>query len=183
MIGFWIFFILLLTGLGFLIPWWIKTYNRFVYWYVRAQQQWATIAVTMQKRVDNLVPIAEATKQYDMHEHSTLKDVITARMPASEPDFRTENVNLKALLERYPELKADKMHTTLIARTSELEDQLNQSRVAYNYSAQRYNVLINSFPNIIVASFHHFKELKYLSCQSREDYSPERIGEVFENEG
>lgn len=179
MLGFWIFFILLLTGIGFLIPWWIKAYNRIAYWGIRSQQQWSTIAITMQKRVDNLVPLAEETKQYDMHEHSTLKDVITARMPKSEPDFRTENVNFKALLERYPEIKADQIHLILMSRTSEIEDQLSQSRVAYNYSAQRYNALIKIFPNNIVATVHHFQPRLYLSFKTQELYTPERISEVF----
>ncbi len=177
--GFLIFFLVLIVVLIPVIYYWVKAYNQFIYWGVRAQQEKENISILLQKRTDNLLAITEMVKRYDIHEHSTLQDVIKERGTNEEPSLKTENNVIKALVEQYPTLKADQLHATLMARTSQVEDQLNQIRVAYNFSAQRYNRYLQLFPQNLVAAIHHFNILPYLAFEKQAEYTPENITKMF----
>ncbi len=162
-----LFVVLIIWG----IPWWIRTYNEFKYLLTRAEREFASIDAVIQRRWDNLHALSQIMKSYDSHEHTTLKEVVEARKP------QQSNGYVNALLEQYPDLKANEMYSTLMDMDSKLESQLTQVRLAYNYSSQRYNELMRTFPYNIVASTHNFEELEYLKFKT-ETYLPKAI---FEN--
>ena len=86
-------------------------------------------------------------------------------------------MKLQAVFEKYPDLKADKMHISLMERDSRVERRLRKTRLAYNHVAQQYNERVNIFPRNVVARVHHFTKLDYLTFEGQETYDAKEIFE------
>lgn len=162
---------------------WIKIYNRLQYWYTRSQRHFADVAVVLQLRFDNIHALTQIAEKYKMHEYLTLKAVIEARSKwSTELNENTQRVSdieynynkLHALLERYPDLKANQLYTSLMERDTKIENQLRQTRISFNFDAQRYNEITRCFPQNIVAATHNFRELYYLIIPKKL-YEPTKI--------
>jgi LemA protein len=180
--------IILIIVIALSIRGWIIIFNKFQYWINKAQRSFADIDVIMQERLDNIHALAQIVKKYDIHEYKALKDVIEARSRWSKDAGLNEKVKLasqiensyfklQAIFEKYPDLKADKLHKSLMARDSKIESRLRKTRLAYNRVAQQYNQRIRTFPRNVVARVHNFKPLTYLGFPEQEHYEPKEIFE------
>lgn len=178
---------IIIIALGISIKLWIGVFNKFQYWVTRAQRKFADIDVIMQERVDNILALAQITKKYDIHEYKVLKDVIEARSRWTKDtglnekvrlasDIENNYLKLQAVFEKYPELKADRMHTSLMKRDSQVEKRLRKTRLEYNQVAQQYNERTRRFPRNIVARVHNFTELDYFAFEGQK-YEPKEIFE------
>ena len=174
--------------LGVSVRVWISVYNKFQYWITRAQRKFADVDVVMQERLDNIHALAQIAKKYDIHEYKALKDVIEARSRWTRDAELNEKVKLasevennylklQAIFEKYPNIKADKMHISLMERDSRVERRLRKTRLEYNRVAQQYNERTRKFPRNIVARIHNFKEMDYLAFEGQEAYEPKEIFE------
>ena len=179
---------IIIIALGFSVKAWIGIYNKFQYWITRAQRKFADVDVVMQERLDNIRALAQIAKKYDIHEYKALRDVIEARSRWTKDTDLNEKVKLtsevennylklQAVFERYPNLKADQMHISLMERDSRIERRLRKTRLEYNRVAQQYNERTRRFPRNIVARAHSFKELEYLIFEGQEAYEPREIFE------
>jgi LemA protein len=182
--------VIILIVIGITTRGWISIYNKFQYWITRAQRKFADIDVVMQERIDNIHALAQIVKKYDIHEYKVLKDVIEARSRWTKDTGLNEKVRiaseiennylkLQAVFEKYPDIKADKMHVSLMERDSRIERRLRKTRLEYNRVAQRYNERTRRFPRNIVARVHNFNILDYLSFEGQEPYEPR---EIFDDE-
>ena len=177
-------------ALGISVKVWISIYNKFQYWITRAQRKFADVDVIMQERLDNVHALAQIAKKYDIHEYKALRDVIEARSRWTKDADLNEKVKLasevennylklQAVFEKYPNLKADQMHISLMERDSRIERRLRKTRLEYNRVAQRYNERTRRFPRSIVARVHNFIELEYLAFEGQEVFQPK---EIFEDQ-
>lgn len=180
--------LVIIIVLGVSVRGWISIYNKFQYWITRAQRKFADVDVVMQERLDNIHALAQIAKKYDIHEYKALKDVIEARSRWTRDAELNEKVKLasevennylklQAIFEKYPNLKADKMHVTLMEKDSRVERKLRKTRLEYNRVAQQYNERTRQFPRNIVARVHKFKGLDYLTFEGQEEYEPKGIFE------
>ncbi len=172
--------------LGLSVKSWISIYNKFQYWITRAQRKFADVDVVMQERLDNIHALAQIAKKYDIHEYKALKDVIEARSKWTKDTGLNEKVKLasevennyfklQAVFERYPNLKADQMHISLMKRDSGIEKRLRTTRLEYNRVAQQYNERTRRFPRNVIAHVYNFKELDYLNFEGQETFAPREI--------
>ncbi len=172
--------------LGLSVKSWISIYNKFQYWITRAQRKFADVDVVMQERLDNIHALAQIAKKYDIHEYKALKDVIEARSKWTKDTGLNEKVKLasevennyfklQAVFERYPNLKADQMHISLMKRDSGIEKRLRTTRLEYNRVAQQYNERTRRFPRNVIARVYNFKELDYLNFEGQETFAPREI--------
>jgi len=182
--------LLIVIALGVSARGWVSVYNKFQYWITRAQRKFADVDVVMQERLDILLALAQIAKKYDIHEYKALKDVIEARSKWTKDADLNEKVKavsevennylkLQAVFEKYPNLKADQMHISLMEKDSGIERRLRKTRLEYNRVAQRYNERTRRFPRNIIARVHNFKELDYLTFEGQPAYEPR---EIFEDE-
>jgi LemA protein len=180
--------LIIIVALGVSARGWVSVYNKFQYWITRAQRKFADVDVIMQERLDNIHALAQIVKKYDIHEYKALKDTIEARSRWTKDADLNEKVKaasevennylkLQAIFERYPNLKADKMHVSLMKRDSGVERRLRKTRLEYNRVAQRYNERTRRFPRNIVARVHKFSELDYLNFEGQETFAPKEIFE------
>jgi LemA protein len=152
-----------------------------------ASERLSNIAVLMQKRLDLLLSLVQVVKKYNLHEHTTFEDTISARQfnanaPPHEQvkqlsDLQDNLVKINALIEAYPTLKADNLHAIVMTRNNELEYSIQQERLKYNGVVRDYNTFVKTFPSNLVAKHYRFNLLGYLTFTAQERYEPRKIYE------
>ena len=150
-----------------LIVYVIAIYNGFIALKNNIERNWSNIDVLLKQRYDELPKLIKVCEGYMQHEQKTLEAVVKARSMVNqartdEQKVQAQNMltdTLKSLfmvVERYPDLKADKSFQQLGARVTELEDQIADRREFLNESVNIYNIRIDQFPDVIVARFFNF---------------------------
>lgn len=142
-----------------------------------AGKNWSNIDVILKQRNEELPKIVEVCRQYMNHERETLEKVIQARnqvaaaqekgdvgaLGAAEAGLRGVLGQLFAVVESYPQLKADKTFMNLSDRISQLENAISDRREMYNESVNLLNSRLEQFPDSLVASWGSFPPREYLS--------------------
>lgn len=189
--------IALLVILGILFFWGKGLYNTFVAKEQNVNTKWSNVETVYQKRA-NLIPNLERTvKSYSKFEQETLTKVIEARSKATSINVDPTNMTeadmakfqaaqgelsgalsrLMAVVEQYPNLKADQQYINFQREYTGIENSIRSETVYYNEAAQDYNTTIKSFPNNIMANFTNFKEKPYFKAEAGAQKAPE----VFTN--
>ena len=145
-------------------------YNSLVQVKHNVSKAWSNIDVLLKQRHDELPKLVEACKQYKQFEQDTLQRVTEARakvqaasqaqdIPAlniAEGALRTGLGQIFAVMEAYPELKANEQFAQLMQRITGLEEGIADRREFYNESVNINNVRIEQFPDNIVARLFSF---------------------------
>jgi len=171
-----------IAGLALFLLYVVLVYNRLVRLRYTVRSSWSDIDVQLKKRYDLLPNLVEAVKGYMQHENETLVKVTTQRaaaMNAQTPVAKaradgmlTETLkSLFALVEAYPELKADAHVREIMSNMREIEDAVEHARRFYNFAVRDYNVATAVFPTNIVALSFSFTPEEFFSL---DDASEER---------
>lgn len=151
----------------------ISRYNKFVTLRNRFKNAFAQIDVQLKRRYDLIPNLVESAKAYLQHERRTLEEVIAARNQASAAGQKAaadptnaaamqglvgaETVltgalgRLFAVMEAYPDLKANQTILALMEELTSTENKISFARQAYNDSVMTYNTTCESFPNLLLA--------------------------------
>jgi LemA protein len=160
----------------------VSLYNSLVNVKNAVSKAWANIDVLLKQRHDELPKLVDTCKQYMQHEQTTLEKVIQARarvadareaqnmgaLGAAEGALRGGLGNLLALVESYPELKANEQFLHLQSRISGLENAIADRREFYNESVNINNVRIEEFPELLIARCFKFKRFELLQFTAEE---------------
>lgn len=168
--------IIIFAGLGI--------YNSLVKNRFRVRESFSTIDVYLKKRYDLIPNLVETVKGYASHEKETFENVTKARnvaMAASDADEKIQAnkqlsqslMNLFAVAENYPELKANVNFLDLQNNLSRLEEELAFSRKYYNGTVREFNTLIQQVPSNIVAALTGFKEEPFFETEEVTRTAPE----------
>ena len=178
--------VIILAGIFLLISvFFISVYNRLSKLRILVQEAWSGIGAFLQQRLDLVPNLVEVVKGYAGHENKTLTDVIKVRnesLAALTPEAQIEAaknmqaamINVRALAEQYPDLKANINFIKLQEQLAALEEQLNQSRRYYNGTVREYNQGIAVFPQNILAGMFGFRPSPFFS----EDPSAQKAPQV-----
>lgn len=145
----------------------ITIYNRLVALRQTREQSFADIDVQLRQRFDLIPNLVETVKGYAAHEKDTLENVTNARAGVNEADstnerIRAENalsgalMNLYAVAENYPDLKADQNFQKLMDELSDIENKLAAARRFFNNATSEYNTAIEQFPAVLFAGILGF---------------------------
>jgi len=160
----------------------ITAYNNLVGIKNNVSKAWANIDVLLKQRHDELPKLIDTCKQYMQYEQATLEKVIQARarvataresqdiaaLGSAESALRSGLGSLFALVESYPELKANEQFLHLQGRITSLEDAIADRREFYNECVNINNVRIEQFPDLVVARLFNFKSFDMLKFQAAE---------------
>ena len=148
----------------------VSTYNGLVRLRNQVKNAWAQIDVQLKRRYDLIPNLVETVKGYMKHERETLEAVTKARNLAqqasssgagvrskAESELSSALARLLAVVERYPDLKANQNFLALQEELTSTENKIGFSRQYYNDSVLRYNNKTQMFPSNIVASMTGFK--------------------------
>ena len=80
---------------------------------------------------------------------------------------------LFALMENYPDLKANQNVMQLQEELTTTENQIAFSRQHYNATVRQMNTMIQTFPNVLVAGMFGFREREYFQIEEADTAVPE----------
>ncbi|MFG0275417.1 MAG: LemA family protein [Phycisphaerales bacterium] len=169
----------------------VTIYNRLVTLSQRFMNAFSQIEVQLKRRHDLIPNLVETAKGYMAHERETLEAVIAARNQAvSGLDKASRNPRdaqamgeltagegaltgalgrLFAVMEAYPDLKANQNMLALSEELTSTENRVAFSRQAYNDSVTTYNTYRRSFPPVLFAPlFGHEKDASLLEFEDSE---------------
>lgn len=155
----------------------VSIYNRLVKLRNLVQEAWSSIDVMLKKRHDLIPNLVETVKGYATHERETLENVTRARNLAvgadsvegkeiAEKNLNQAMVNLFAVAEQYPDLKANANFQQLQAELSSIENDIEKSRRYYNGTVRENNTLVESFPSNIIANMYKFEKSKFFELDN-----------------
>jgi LemA protein len=144
-------------------------YNRLVSLRTRVDNGWSQIDVQLRRRADLIPNLVETVKGYAAHERELFEHVTEARarsIGASGVSQQAEAENqvtsmlrqLLAVVENYPQLKANENFLALQEELVGTESKIAYARQFYNDQVMRLNTLIQSFPSSLVANAFGFEE-------------------------
>lgn len=159
-----------------LILWFFGTYNAFVSLKNRVENAWSQIDVQLKRRHDLIPNLVNACKGYMKFEKETLENVVKARNMAVNAEgvkdtAEAENMltgalkSLFAVVEDYPELKANENVSELMEELTATENKITFARQHYNDSVERYNTKAQQIPANIVASIGGFKQRDFFEIE------------------
>ena len=161
--------IFVIWGVIFVLGIWIiSTYNALTALRLRIQNAWRQTDVQLKRRYDLIPNLVETAKGYMQYEQDTLQKVIEARGRAMgsksvKEAAEAENVlnqslgKILALMENYPDLKANKNVLELQEELTTTENQIAFARQYYNDLVTQYNTKQQVFPSNMLAGFFGFK--------------------------
>jgi LemA protein len=152
----------------------VGMYNRLVTLRNRFKNAFAQIDVQLKRRYDLIPNLVETAKGYMKHERETLEAVIQARNQAATASTQAaaqpgdpaamqqltgaETMltgalgRLFAVVERYPDLKANQNMSQLMEELTSTENKIAFARQAYNDAVMIYNTRRETFPTVLVAN-------------------------------
>ncbi|MCU7615194.1 LemA family protein [Chryseobacterium sp. GMJ5] len=155
----------------------VSIYNRLVKLKNLVQEAWSSIDVMLKKRHDLIPNLVETVKGYATHERETLENVTRARNLAvgadsleaketAEKNLNQAMVNLFAVAEQYPDLKANTNFQQLQSELTSIEGDIEKSRRYYNGTVRENNTLVESFPSNIVANMFKFEKSTFFELEN-----------------
>ena len=156
--------------------WFVAAYNKLVRFRNQIKNAWHQIDVQLKRRYDLIPNLVEVVKDYMAYEQETLTKVIEARgaalsakgpaAQAKAEGLLTETLkSLFAVVERYPELKANQNVASLQEELTGTENKISFARQFYNDSVMTYNNAIQSIPTNFIASFFNFAQEAYFETE------------------
>ncbi len=159
----------ILAILAIVIIAFIAMYNRFAQLRNQVKNAWAGIEVQLRRRHDLIPNLVETAKGYLAHEKTVLENVVKARQQAVDVSgvkdkMQAENMltqslrSLFAVVENYPDLKADRTMMSLQEELTSTENKVAFARNNYNDWVTNLNMAIDRFPTNIIANMFGYKK-------------------------
>lgn len=163
--------VLLLGGCG------CNGYNSMVKLDESVKNKWANVQSDYQRRADLIPNLVNTVKGAANFEQETLTKLVEARAKATSVQIDPSNITpeklaefqqaqagvsgalgrLLAVVENYPDLKANQNFRDLQAQLEGTENRIKVSRNDFNAAVQDYNSTVRTFPNNIFANMFGFR--------------------------
>ena len=170
-----------------IVAWTIYLYNKLVLRKNRKDEAWSGIDVQLKRRHDLIPSLVAVVKGYSSHEQQTLEEVTALRTKSQQQTNvreigSTENAISKdlrqifALVEQYPDLKANESFLELQANLTKIEDDLQFARRYYNGTVRDYKVALESFPSNLIAKVVAFPDADFFELEFATERSAPEVG-------
>lgn len=136
--------ILLIGGL------FISSNNKAIFLEEQINAAQADINVAEKRRYDLVFNLVDAVQSYQDYEGETMESIVSARNSMEHGDVEGAQIEITAVAEAYPELKANENYKRLMNELALTENQIAQYRNNYNEQVRSYNKMVRSFPNNII---------------------------------
>ena len=170
--------IILLIVVAVIVVFVIFVYNGLIQRRLRIDEAFAQIDVQLKRRHDLIPNLVNAVKGYMDFEQDVLTKVTEARANAiaagaqgPAEQAQAENMltgalrSLFAVVENYPQLKANENVLSLQEQLTTTENQISFSRQHYNATVLDYNQSIQTFPNVLIAGPFGFTKREFFAAE------------------
>jgi LemA protein len=174
----WITIVAVAGSLGLLAIVWISIYNRLTRLKNHCENAFAQIELQLKRRYDLIPNLVQCVKSYMEHEKTTLERVMAARNQAAaelknavqrpqdadalgtwinaETTLNAAMGRLIAVIESYPNLKADASVASLTEELTSTENRIAYARQSYNDWVAGFNTSRETFPTCVFADLCGF---------------------------
>jgi len=156
----------------------------------KAKAAWSEVLNQYQRRADLIPNLVETVKGYAAHEKDVLEGVVEARAKATQVTVSPETLSdpeafkafqdsqagltgalsrLLAVVENYPDLKANQNFLALQAQLEGTENRIAVARRDYIEGVREYNTTLKTFPSILWATFWFTDNQPYQNFSVAED--------------
>lgn len=164
----------------------VGIYNSLINLRNRADNAWAQVDVQLRRRYDLIPNLIETVKGYAKHEREVFQKVTEARSKAIDAGSvkeqeQAENMlsgalkSLFAVVENYPELKANQNFLMLQEELAGTEGKIAYARQFYNDTVMKFNTKQQVFPSNIIANMFNFKEKEYFEIEEPAAKEPVKV--------
>src|SRR3954462_6146718 len=163
----------------------VLIYNGLVQRRLRIREAYAQIEVQLKRRWDLIPNLVNAVRGYMNYEQSVLENVTAARAnavaagaqgpaaQASAENALTGTIrSLFAVVENYPDLKANQNVLELQEQLTTTENQIGFARQHYNATVLDYNTGIATFPNVLIAGPMGFRPEQFFDAEPEANQVP-----------
>jgi LemA protein len=175
----WLFWGILLLAL----IWVIAMYNRLIALRYQIQNAWKQIDVQLKRRYDLIPNLIETVKGYLQYEQDTLQKVIDSRSraiastgiketAAAQSELTQSLGRVFAVMESYPDLKANENVLRLQEELTTTENQIAFARQYYNDLVMRFNMKQEVFPANVIAGFFRFQPAEFFTVPENDKSLP-----------
>jgi LemA protein len=162
----------LLGALVLVIALIVFLYNQLSGLRTMVREGWRGVDMQLKRRADLVPRLIESVSGYMLNERDLLDHVTELRtksMLDHEPLEKQEAENaltgglarLFAVVESYPDIKADRHFRDLQRQLAEIESQIQLTRRFYNGTVRNLNIAIQTFPSYLVARWFAFKTASF----------------------
>src|SRR5690242_20375186 len=176
--------IIIAVVLVLVVLWAVSVYNGLIKLRNLVQEAWRQIDVELTRRHDLIGNLVETVKGYAAHERGTLEDVVKARSaamaPGQSPAQQAESENmlsqalgrLLAIVEAYPDLKANQNFLALQNELTATEDRIASARRYYNATVRDLNTKVETVPSNIIAGIFNVERAEYFEAVGEQREAP-----------
>ena len=161
------------------LVWAIVVYNLLVRDRNRVAQAWSDVDVQLTRRHDLVPRLVEIVKGYAGYERALLTSLAELRTrgpegasPASRSEVeRSVSTGVKqliALVESYPNLKANENFLDLQGKLVDTENQIQFARRYYNGAVNLFNNHLQRFPDLLIARLGGFQPAEFFDLEEPE---------------
>jgi hypothetical protein len=164
-----------IASAGFLavlaVGWVWAVYNSLINLRNRMKQGWSQVDVQLKRRHDLIPNLVKAVEGYRDYESETQRVITELRGQAeatppgvSGPDFKGMAPMLRAVIERYPELKASESFLKLQRALEDTEQRIALARDYFNDIATFYNTRLEIVPDRFAAGLARLRPATLMSA-------------------
>jgi LemA protein len=171
------FVLLIFAGIIILLPviYVVLTYNTLVALRNHIRDAWSNIDTELKRRYDLIPNLVATVKGYAAHEKEIFESVTELRsrclanqgtphqQAADENQLVGALKKLLAVVENYPQLKADRNFLELQQELVNTENRIQASRRFFNGNVRDYRNKCETFPSSIIAGMFGFESQDYFS--------------------
>ena len=163
----------------------VALYNGLVQKRLRVDEGFSQIEVQLKRRHDLIPNLVNAVKGYMDFEQDVLTKVTEARANAvaagakgPAEQAQAENMltgalrSLFAVVENYPQLKANENVLALQEQLTTTENQISFARQHYNATVLDYNTGIQTFPAVLIAGILGFTKREFFDAEPEAEQVP-----------
>lgn len=155
----------------------VGQFNGFVTLRNQIREAWSNIDTELKRRYELIPNLVNVVKGYAAHEKAVLERVTELRAQcmgnqgsataqiADENQLAGAVRQLLAVVENYPQLKADEGFRKLQAELVNTEDRIQAARRFYNGNVRDYRNKYESFPTNLIASAFNFEQKFFLEIE------------------
>ena len=156
----------------------VAIYNGLVRLRNLVQESWSNVDTELKRRYDLIPNLVETVRGYATHERGVFETVSQARAAAvastGRPSSQAVDENhlvhalksLFAVVENYPELKANQNFLKLQQSLVDTEDRIQAARRFYNANVRDYNTRCQTVPSVFVANAFGFQTADFFEIEA-----------------
>jgi LemA protein len=168
------------------LAWFFSIYNKLQVMDEQISANWAQVENQLVRRSDLIPNLVNTVKGYAKHEEGVYTKIAEARsklagsvghsdvdaVSKSASELNSALSRLLVVVERYPELKADKTFIMFQDELTGTENRIAVARRDYNESIKTLNSIIRTFPTSIVASYAKIEKKEYFEIEENKKDVP-----------